>query len=323
MNVYNVPVNQLVRPFNKIQLLYSSEKGEARIRVHAYIPVEPSLERVQTALVLDGSASMLPWYGRYGKYDQDIMSMEAVRIGAFLASRVDVERQTILSYMATGEEGRDIEEIGVLVEADFEGRSFSGPKLYGSGTQLLPIVRHFVESYMSEVELGLCVILTDGKIQDSEAVGDYTHKLVRQIQKQERPLVKFVLVGIGDCVDEQKLSELDNLTMYPDLDLWDFRLARDLKSPSQIFTELVLDYANRETVAEYGYIMDVEGRIVVDYRDSGVPTFMDFELPLGAEEFALYLGDDKNGIVQPLRFPTPQEQVAVEKTNSLDNLEAL
>jgi hypothetical protein len=255
---------------------------------------------------------MLPWYGRHSKYSHNQVAKITEKVGMFMASKVDAEKQTDFFYMSTGSMGEKMREIGVLDEENIKHYKFPGPEQFGSNTKLLPALNRFLKSCPPKIELGLFAIVTDGMISDIDAVNKFSYRLIREIKAGRSPLVKFILIGVGEYVNSQTLAQLDNLTIFPDLNIWDFRFADQLKNePSQIFTEVVQDYNNREIIADYGYVTGTDDKIIADYRDSGVPAFLDFEMPL-AKTFTLHIGDSKTKIVQPLHHPVYLEQNQVD-----------
>src|SRR5438270_13056997 len=52
----------------------------------------------------------------------------------------------------------------------------------------------------------------------------------------------------------------------------------------EIFAEVVDKHAR---VADRGRILDPQGRVIKDYSDTGVPAFLEFEMPVGADYFTL------------------------------------
>lgn len=74
------------------------------------------------------------------------------------------------------------------------------------------------------------------------------------------------------------LDPLDN-----PIDLWDHKLASEMKSLHEIFAEVV---SEQVTVAEWGRVTDGAGRRVQDYTD-GLPARLRFRLPRGATAFTL------------------------------------
>src|SRR5262249_629859 len=99
-----------------------------------------------------------------------------------------------------------------------------------------------------------------------------------------RKPVKFVLIGIGPDVQEKQMEELDDLETGTPVDLWDHKLAAEMRVLQEIFAEVVDKNAR---VADHGKILDPQGRVVKDFSDSGLPAYLEFEMPVGADYFTL------------------------------------
>jgi hypothetical protein len=72
------------------------------------------------------------------------------------------------------------------------------------------------------------------------------------------------------------------------VDLWDHKLAAEMRVLQEIFAEVVDKNAR---VSDHGRILDPNGRVVKDYSDTGLPPFLEFEMPAGSSYFTL----DVNG----------------------------
>jgi hypothetical protein len=93
------------------------------------------------------------------------------------------------------------------------------------------------------------------------------------------------------------MIELDDLDTGTNIDLWDHKIAKDMSSLAEIFTEVV-----DETIilAESGTIRDASGNLIKDYRDTGLPALLEFTLPsTAAGAFTLEFGG------QIIRQPLP------------------
>ena len=58
----------------------------------------------------------------------------------------------------------------------------------------------------------------------------------------------------------------------------------------EIFAEVVDKNAR---VADHGRILDPSGGVVKNYSDTGLPAFLDFEVPAGADYFTLEVNGSK------------------------------
>src|SRR5688500_756793 len=155
-----------------------SEKHEAAVKpfsdvhnrggnVTAILLHDPTVEGLDVALYVDGSGSMEDEYGPRG-----ILA----KIGG-VRNQVEPQVQWMLQYLATKDRdgvlrvaywatssGGEIEVIGDLAGAEAQNYKFPGPKFYGKGTVLLPVLRDYVAHIREEVgkgaRRGLAVIIT-------------------------------------------------------------------------------------------------------------------------------------------------------------------
>jgi hypothetical protein len=207
----------------------------------------------------------------------------AQRICAYLARKIDADGGTTCIYWATGAGGSKIEVVGDLTADQAERHIFGPPQEFGTGTQLLPAVRYFVERF-KDAPWGFYVFITDGELHDLDAVKDYSTRLAREVAAGRRKPLKFVLIGVGPDVNENQMEELDDLDTGTEVDLWDHKLAAEMRSLLDIFAEVVDKHAR---VSDNGRILDPQGRVVKNYSDAGLPAYLDFELPAGSAYFEL------------------------------------
>jgi hypothetical protein len=289
-------LKKVVEPFGEVNV-YPVSGG--RTRVVATILMEPSKEGAQTGIALDGSGSMAKLYGVedgsrvlspiFGgaKKLQNEITPVAQKLCSYLARRIDADGGTTCIYWAVGSGGGDIEVVGDLRAEEADRHVFGPPKEFGTGTQLLTAVKYFVERFRT-APWGFYVFITDGELHDLDAVMDYSKRLAREIAAKRRNPVKFVLIGVGSSVNETQMEELDDLDSGTEIDLWDHKLAAEMRVLQEIFAEVVDKNAR---VADNGRILDPQGRVVKDYRDVGLPAYLEFELPAGVDYFTL----DVNG----------------------------
>jgi hypothetical protein len=141
------------------------------------------------------------------------------------------------------------------------------------------------------------VFITDGRIDDLAAVKKYCISLAREIASGKRNDLKFVLIGVGDEIDEGQMEELDNLDSGTDVDLWDHKIAQEMKQLAEIFAEVVSETV--VVVPNDGILRDAQGAVVKDYRDTGLPALLWFDLPADSESFTLEVGGQ--GVRQALK----------------------
>jgi hypothetical protein len=297
-------LKKVVEPFGEVNV-YPSDAG--RKRVVATILMEPHKEGAQTGIALDGSASMCELYGvpaeepgffakllgTEKKLHNDITPVTQ-KICAYLARKIDADGGTTCIYWAVGEHGGKIEVVGDLRAEEAERHVFGPPREFGTGTQLLPAVKYFVERF-KDAPWGFYVYITDGELHDLEAVKKYSIHLANEVAAKKRNPLKFVLIGIGPHVNEAQMEQLDDLDAGVDVDLWDHKLAAEMRMLQEIFAEVVDKNAR---IADNGRILDPHGGVVKNYSDTGMTAFLEFEMPVGAAYFTLEVNG--NTIHQPL-----------------------
>jgi hypothetical protein len=258
----------------------------------------------------------------FGNAPQNSITPVAQKVCAYLARKLDADGGTTCIYWATGQAGGRIEEIGDLTADQADRHTFGPPKNFGTGTQLLPAVRYFVDRFHS-APWGFYVFITDGELHDLEDVKSYSVQLAREIAAGRRRPLKFVLIGIGRSVNEQQMEELDDLESGTNVDLWDHKLAAELTSLQQIFAEVIDENAR---VADRGKILDSSGRTIRDYSDTGVPAKLVFEVPAGTSYFTLDVNGNRihqslsDTVVAPPSQLTSPMSVSAPKSDSLDDV---
>lgn len=292
-------VKKVVEPFGEVNV-YATNRGV--VRVTATMLMEPRREGTQTGIALDGSSSMGSMYG-LGPMGVNQITFVAQRMCAYLASKIDGDGGTTVIYWATGLRGDRVEVVGDFRAEEAERHIFGPPREYGTDTQLLPAVKYFVERF-AEAPWGFYVFITDGSVNDMGLVKSYTAQLARDIAAGKRHPVKFVLIGVGDGVNQEQMEELDNLYTEANIDLWDHKIAREMRVLQTIFAETMDQNAR---VADHGKVLDPQGKVVKDYAGVGVPAFLEFELPAGSESFVLEVNGRKirQEIPNPRLRPAP------------------
>src|SRR5207253_3786040 len=184
--------------------------------------MEPRREGTQTGIALDGSGSMAALYGieeepgffasLFGqkKHAVNQVTPVAQKLCAYLARKIDADGGTTCIYWATGPGGSKIEVVGDLTADQAERHTFGPPQHFGTGTQLLPAVRYFVDRF-ADAPWGFYVFITDGELHDLDAVKEYSTRLAREVAAGRRKPLKFVLIGVGPNINEGQMEELDDL----------------------------------------------------------------------------------------------------------------
>jgi hypothetical protein len=289
-----VQVKKPVDPFGEVNV-YATNRGV--VRVTATILMEPRREGTQTGIALDGSSSMRLLYG-YGATPVNQVEPVAQRICSYLASKIDADGGTTVIYWATGFRGDQLEIIGDLRAEEALKHHFGPPKEYGNDTQLLPAVKYFVERF-ADAPWGFYVFITDGSLNDMGPLKSYTTHLARDVAAGKRNPLKLVLIGVGSAVSEEQMEELDDLYTGVNVDLWDHKIAREMRVLQEIFAEVVDKNAR---VADHGKVLDASGNVVKDYAGLGLPAFLEFDLPAGADAFLL----EVNGVRIRQELPDPR-----------------
>ncbi|MHB1424131.1 MAG: vWA domain-containing protein [Gemmataceae bacterium] len=296
-------LKHVVDPFGEVNVY--PMPGD-KLRVVATILMEPHKEGAQTGIALDGSGSMSklygvedgsrvlsPIFGGPKKLTNEITPI-AQKLCAYLARKIDADGGTTCIYWAVGGNGGSIEVVGDLTADEAERHVFGPPRDFGTGTQLLPAVRYFVERFHT-APWGFYVFVTDGELHDLDDVKAYSVRLAREIAERRRNPLKFVLIGVGPSVNETQMAELDDLDSGVSVDLWDHKLAAEMRVLQEIFAEVVDRNAR---VADNGRILDANDRVVKDYSDTGLPAYLEFELPAQCGHFTLEVNGTR--VPQPL-----------------------
>jgi hypothetical protein len=284
-------LKNVVEPFGEVNV---HTQPDGSLRVWASILMEPDREGTQTGIALDGSGSMRKLYGQdtgggvlspiFAKPKvENIVTPVAQQLCAYLARKIDADHGTTCIYWATGNNGSQVEVVGDLTADQAEQYTFKGPRDFGTGTQLLPAVRYFVDRF-KDAPWGFFVFVTDGELFDLDEVKRFSTQLAREIAAGRRRPVKFVLIGVGPDVNERQLEELDDLDTGTEVDLWDHKMAAEMRMLQEIFAEVVDRNAR---VAEGGRILDPQGQVIRDFHDTGLPALLRFVMPRGATHFVL------------------------------------
>ena len=224
----------------------------------------------------------------YLSQTKNIVEFEARKFSAFLADNLDEDGGTDIIYWACGTDGKNIEEFGELDSQACKNMVFKGPvnSPFGQETHLLPAVEYFEKKYRN-AKRGLFVFITDGNLNDLDAIKTFTLNLAKKIEAGQRNFFKAILIGIGDEIDESQMIELDDLETGTDVDIWDHKIATEMKDIMEIFAELVDENL---IIGPKGSVYDDNGNTVIKYND-GVPAKGFFNLPIGSEFFTFEVGD--------------------------------
>lgn len=208
---------------------------------------------------------------------------------AFLAERLDADGGTTVIYWACGS-GREFEVVGDFTAEQCRTAPIQGPTKagFGKATHLVPAATYFADRF-ADAKNGMYVFITDGRIDDLDAVKAMSVNFCREISQGRRNRLKFVLIGVGDQIDEDQMSELDDLDSGTDVDLWDHKIAKEMRQLAEIFAEVVNE---NSIVAPVGKLVDSRGNVIRTMSD-GVPARLRFHMDAIDEWFELVIGEHR------------------------------
>ena len=277
--------------------------------VRATLLHDPTVEGLDVALYLDGSGSMRDEYENKTKrsFWEAIMG----RPGTLQPNQVEPQARWMLQYLATKDRngllrvgywatgsGRELEIIGEVAGMDAAKMAFPGPQNPGDGTHLAPALRDYVDYLKRQVKTGArrgcAVFITDGQLHDAEAVKDYSGQVARMINHGQLPRTNFILVGVGDQVNEEQLEDVCHEEYAGIGHLWCHRIAAEITQMAELVAVLVDETM---TVSAGGTVYDDKGRVVKVY-EGRLPAVLEFEVPEGTESFTLEVAGQR--YTQPL-----------------------
>ena len=159
---------------------------------------------------------------------------------------------------------------------------------------LLPVLRDYVAHIKKEVaergaRRGLAVIITDSQLSDAPDVIAYTQQVAREIVAGRLPRINFVLVGVGEQVDEEQMETVGH-DEYPGVGhLWCHRIADKMEEMAELVAVLVDETM---TVAAGGTIYDDKGKAIKVY-EGRLPAVLEFDVPADCKAFTLEVGGQK------------------------------
>jgi len=283
----------VVKPFSDVH-----KRGRA---VTATLLHDPTVEGLDVALYIDGSASMEDEYGPRGILAKlgPVRNQVEPQIHWMLEYLTSKDKDGYLrvAYWATGS-GAELELVGDLAGAEAKNYKFPGPRFYGKGTVMLPALRDYIAHLRSETEKGarrgLAVIITDSQVHDADEVKAYSTQVAKEIASGRLPRISFVLVGVGDQVDEEQMEEMCHAD-YPGVGhLWCHRVADRMEEMAELVAVLVDETM---TVAAGGTIYDDKGNVLKVY-EARLPAVLEFDVPADCRSFTLEVAGQR--FTQPL-----------------------
>ena len=283
----------IVKPFSDVH----NKEGH----IIATLLHDPTVEGLDVALYMDGSASMEDEYGPRGILAKlapvkNLVEPQMQWMLEYLSSK-DRDGVLRVAYWATGD-GSQLEVLGDLTGKEAKNYKFPGPQYYGKGTVLLPVLRDYIAHIKQQtdkgVKRGLAVIITDSQIHDAADVQAYAAQVAKEVSAGRLPRINFVLVGVGEQVDEEQMEEICH-GEYPGVGhLWCHRIADRMEEMAELVAVLV---DSTMTVAAGGTIYDDKGKIVKVY-EARLPAVLEFEVPPDCTSFTLEVAGQK--FTQPI-----------------------
>lgn len=220
----------------------------------------------------------------------NIMDPEIKKFVSHLADNLDQEGSCELVYWAMGETGGEIEKVGEFTSAKCNNTLFEGPHTskFGQGTRLLPALEYF-EKKFRQARRTFIIFQTDGFIDDLDRVIDFTKKLAKSIEANKRNMLKAVIIGVGASIDESQMVQLDDLDTGTSVDIWDHKIASEMKDIQEIFAELV---SENTIVATFATLSDSQGNVLHQFND-GLPARFEFEMGKTNDYFVLEVDGQK------------------------------
>jgi hypothetical protein len=282
-----------VKPFSDLH-----RKGNS---VTATLLHDPTVEGLDVALYMDGSGSMEDEYGPRGILAKiggvrNVVEPQMQWMLEYLATK-DRNGELRVAYWATGD-GSQLEVAGELRGAQAKTYRFPGPKFFGKGTVMLPVLRDYIAYFREQVgkgaRRGMAVIITDSQLHDAKDVQAYSLQVAKEISQGRMPRINFVLVGVGDQVDDEQMEEICHAT-YPGVGhLWCHRHVDRMEEMAELVAVLVDETM---TVAAGGTIMDDQGKVLKVY-ESRLPAVLEFDVPERCTAFTLEVAGQR--FTQPL-----------------------
>lgn len=295
------------RPVEPFSDLHVEEDGHVR----ATLLHDPTVEACDMAIYLDGSASMGGEY-EYKKEYKGFWHWMLGKPSTLLPNKVEPQARWILEYLATkdrngqlrvaywacGPKGKNIEYVGEMTGVNVADYQFPGPHDPGNRTELLPAIQDFVDYMRKQSMLGAkqgCgVFITDGEIHDANAVKAYCEKLAADISAKRCAKMNFILVGVGEGVNEEQMEDICHEEYEGVGHLWCHRVAEEITQVAELVAVLVDESM---TVAAGGTIYDDKNNVIKRY-EARLPAILEFHVPRGCKSFTLEISGQR--FTQPL-----------------------
>ena len=266
--------------FGKINI-YPPKHGKKRVEI--YIRLDQRVENMRAGIAIDGSASMMSLFAAnipklFRQPGANIMEPVVRHLSCYICD-YSSDGTVELLYWALGSGGKRIQPLGVFSSEQCRQIPVEGPTKYvwGTGTKLLPALDYFLSQFQ-DAEWTIILFITDGALEDFEAVKSRAMEVAQEIVNGSRKACKFIMIGIGDA-DEEQLQELDDMFDGTDLgeihgiDLWDCKMANDMNELHDIWDEVDFNI----TLPGSARIFDSKHKLLQSYAD-GIPQRMEFDV---------------------------------------------
>lgn len=292
-----------VEPFSDLHV----EDGSVR----ATLLHDPTVEGLDMAIYMDGSRSMSEEYQAREKSQGFWDWITGVPIET-LPNQVEPQVQWMLEYLATkdrngilrvaywacGDSGKEIEFVGDLKGIEARNHQFLGPRKMGGYTYLQPAMADYIEYLKSQAadgaRRGCAVFVTDGVLHDADQVKSFSRKIAADITAGRLPITNFILVGVGDAVDEEQMEDVCH-EEYPGVGhLWCHRIAEEISQVAELVAVLVDETM---TVGAGGTIYDDSGNVLKIY-EARLPAVLEFNISPDVRSFTLEINGQR--YTQPL-----------------------
>ncbi len=233
----------------------------------------------------------------YLKTSENIMESLGRNFIEYLSSHLDSHGKTTVAYWAC-DDGSAYEVVGDIESDKCASLKLEGPTKhnFGKGTKLLPVLQYYWNRF-EKSKRAMAIFLTDGHIEDFEEVKQFSIEMAKAVEKEEHSFMKCVLIGVGEAVSHEQMEELDDLDTGTEVDIWDHKIAKEMRSLLEIFAEVVDE---NKIVAPTAMIYDDKGNLVKRFSD-GMPSKVSFEMPACSTFFDLIVGESK--IRQTVQMP--------------------
>ncbi len=269
----------IVKPFSDVH-----NKGG---KILATLLHDPTIEGLDVALYMDGSASMEDEYGPRGV----LAKLGGVRnqvepqmrwMLEYLATK-DKDGVLRVAYWATGD-GSEIEVVGDLSGTEAKEYKFPGPKFYGKGTVMLPVLRDYVAHIRTQAEKGakrgLAVIITDSQIYDPDDIKAYSAQVAKRSPAVVCPNSTSCLWESASRSTKSKWKKSVTKNIPDSVTSGATASPKKMEEMAELVAVLV-DEAM--TVASGGVIYDDKNNVVKRY-ESRLPAVLEFTVPAGCTE---------------------------------------